>query len=159
MLKSSNAKYFEVAKRAVEIARTEFLNYRNKIGESPKYPDYITFSKFATCFDILGDIEFSMKLHEAALRGVNADKSDDAAAFRLVISANYLLTLEKNNNRQKVDEVIQKLKNYLDEYFSQVNTYSMKVPFENWKELLDCVEKNSADKIAVLEKMSRAILL
>ena len=55
--------------------------------------------------------------------------------------------------------MIQKLKNYLDEYFSQVNIESMKLPFENWQEFLDGVEKNSADKISILEKMSRTILL
>ena len=106
-----------------------------------------------------------MQLYSAALRGVDSEIGENvsvnanAAAFRLVMSANYLLTLEKNKNRQKADAVIQKLKNYLDEYFSQANIDSMKLPFENWQEFLDGVEKNSADKISILEKMSRTILL
>ena len=165
LLCSNDDKYFEIAKRAVEIARAEFLNYRNKIGDTPEHPDYITFIKIGECFNILGESSLAMQLHAAAMRGVDSEIGDNvsananAAAFRLVISANYLLTLEKNNSRQKAVDVIQKLKNYLDEYFAQVNIESMKVPFENWQELMAGVEKNSADKIAILEKMSRAILL
>lgn len=44
---------FKIVQDAVENARTEFLNYRNKIGDTPKHPDYITFSKMATCFENL----------------------------------------------------------------------------------------------------------
>ena len=100
-LLKSDAKYFEVAKRAVEIARAEFLNYRNKIGATPEYPDYITFVKIGECFNILGESSLAMQLYSAALRGVDSEIGDNvsvnanAAAFRLVISANYLLTLEK----------------------------------------------------------------
>ena len=165
LLKSNDGKYFGVAKRAIEISRQEFLNYRNKIDESPEYPDYITFIKIGECFNILGDSSLTMQLYLAALRGVdseiagNISVNANAAAFRLIMLANYLLTLEKNNNFKKADEVIQTIKNYLDEYFTKVNIESMKVPFDGWQELIDSVEKNSADKIATLEKMSRAILL
>ncbi len=165
LLKSNDETYFEIAKRAIETAKDEFLNYQNKIGKVPEHPVYITFSKMGTCFDILGDTSLAIDLHLAAVRGVdseiagNISVNANAAAFRLVMLASYLLTLEKNNNRQKADDVIQKLKNYLDEYFTQVNIGSMKVPFDGWQDLIDSVEKNSADKLELLEKMSRAILL
>ena len=156
LLKSSNAKFLEVAQRAVKIARAEFLSYRNKIGDTPRHPDYITFSKFATCFDILGEIELALQLHASALRGVNADKGDDAAAFRLVMSANYLLTLERNNIADKASKLREDLKNNVAAYLTRD---SMKAPFEDWRALLNQLEQNPDDKIAILEKMSRAILL
>lgn len=147
---------FEIVKHAVEISRAEFLNYRNKIGDTPKHPDYITFSKMATCFDILGEIELALQLHEIALRGVNADKGDDAAAFELVMTANELLTLERNNLADKAEKLREDLKNDFDAYLTRD---SMKAPFDDWRELLNRLEENPDDKLGVLEKMSRAILL
>ena len=161
LLKSS---YFEIAKHAVEISRAEFLSYRNKIGDTPEFPDYVTFSKMATCFDILSDTDLSIQLHETALRGVNAEIANDltnanAEAFRLIITANQLLTLERNNVADKAESLREDLKHNFDTYFTNVELESMKVPFADWKELLDKIEQNSDDKFAVLEKMSRTILL
>ena len=53
---------FEIVKHAVEISRAEFLNYRNKIGNTLGHLDYITFSKMATCFDILGKLNCRHKV-------------------------------------------------------------------------------------------------
>ena len=165
LLNSADKKYFEIAKRAIEISRQEFLNYRNKIGNAPEHPDYITFSKMGTCFNILGDTSLSMQLYSAALRGVdeeigeNISVNANAAAFRLVMLANYLMTLKKNNKIQKADEIIKKLKYLLSEYLTQVNIDSMKIPFDGWQDLLENIAKNSVDKFAIPEKMSRAILL
>ena len=165
LLNSADKKYFEIAKRAIEISRQEFLNYRNKIGNAPEHPDYITFSKMGACFNILGDTSLSMQLYSAALRGVdeeigeNISVNANAAAFRLVMLANYLMTLEKNNKIQKADEIIKKLKYLLSEYLTQVNIDSMKIPFDGWQDLLENIAKNSVDKFAIPEKMSRAILL
>lgn len=144
LLSSNDEKYFDIAKRAVEISRQEFLNYKNKIGDVIEHPAYITFSKMAICFDILADNELALDLHETALQGVEADGGDDAAAFQLVMLANYLLTLQKNNAVAKFDAVANKIKNFLDEYFKSVNVDSMKELFE---------------KIKDVAQISRAILL
>lgn len=166
LLKSSNEKYFDIAKHAIEISRAEFLSYRNKISDNPKHPDYITFSKMATCFDILGDKELSLQLHEEALSGVYAeigetisDENANGAAFMLVMMSNQLLTLERNKKFDESEELIKKLKNNLDEYLRKVTVPSMKEPFKYLQELLIDFERNSADKFDVLEKLRRAILL
>ena len=148
MLNSANKKFFEIAKSAVEIARADFLNYIEDFIKIPTYPDYITFSKMATCFDILDDTELSMKLHKMALIGADSDKGDDSAAFRLVILANELLTFEKHKNFDETDELRKKIQQNLNEYFKKVEIDSMKVPFVRWKESLYNVAE-----------MSRAILL
>lgn len=142
LLKSSDKKYFEIAKRAIEIARQEFLNYRDELNNLPqKYPDYITFSKMGICFNILGDKEFAMQLHKAALRGVDVAIGDNisvkptVAAFRVIMLDNALPACEKKESLKE------KLTNCLDEYLSQVNVESMKIPF------------------ADINKISRAILL
>ena len=150
----TTGKYFDIAKRAVEVAKDEFLNYRNSLGNSPNYPDYITFSKMATCFDILGDAELVMQLHEDALRGVDAEINGDipananGAALRLVMLANALLTLEKNNFTEKAEDIRKSIQKNLDEYLNQVTVDSMKTPFADWQ----------AD-LSDVEKMRRAILL
>ena len=113
-----NSSYFETAKHAVEISRAEFLNYRSECGDTPRHPDYITFSKIATCFDIVGDKELALQLNEAALRGVNEDSGDDTAAFRLVMTADELLTLERNNLKDKAENQREELKNKLDKYLN-----------------------------------------
>ena len=101
----------------------------------------------ATCFDILGDTELSIKLHEEALRGVDSDKGDDAAAFQLVILANELLTFEKHNF-DKSDELRKKIQQNLNEYFKKVEIDSMKEPFSDWSK-----------SFYKVEKMCRSILL
>ena len=156
LLKASKGKYFDIAKHAIEIARAEFLSYRSEIGDTPEHPDYFTFSKMATCFDILGDTELAVQLHSEALRGVNADRGDDAAAFRLVMTANELFTHERHNSAENLRE---ELKNKLDAYLNQVTSDSMTAPFADWRDLLNRLEQNPADKFVVLEKMSRAVLL
>lgn len=154
LLKTADGKYFDIAKRAVEISRDEFLNYKNKIGDSPAHPDYITFSKMATCFDICGDAELAIQLHEEALRGVDSEIGGDiaananGAALRLVMMANFLRTAEKNNFTDKAAELKQELQKSLEEYLNQVTLDSMKAPFVDSQELL-----------ADVEKMCRAILL
>lgn len=154
LLKTATGKYFDIAKRAVEVAKDEFLNYRNSLGDSLFYPDYITFSKMATCFDILGDVELAMQLHEDALRGVDAEINGDiptnanGAALRLVMLANALLTFEKNNFTEKAEDIRQSIQKNLDEYLNQVTVDSMKAPFADWQ----------AD-LSDVEKMRRAILL
>lgn len=166
LLKSSDVKFFEIAKRALEVALREenFLNYRKEVGDNLAYPAYITFSKMATCFDILGDTEQAINLHEAALRGVSSiigeDNSSNSvhAAFRLVMMAGALLTLEKNSFADKAKDLSEKLQKNLDEYLDKVQMDSMKIPFDGWHEMIDDMEKNSADKFDLLEKMSRAIL-
>jgi len=110
----------------------------------------------ATCFDILGDVELSLQLNETALCGVNEDVGDDAAAFKLVMTANELLTLERNNLAAKAEKLRADLKNNFDEYLTRD---LMKAPFDDWRELLNRLEQNPDAKLAVLEKMSRAILL
>ena len=97
-----------------------------------------------------------MKLYETTLRGVNADKGDDAAAFKLVMTANQLLTLERNNLVAKAEKLREALRNNFDEYLTGD---SMKTPFDDWRELLNRLEQNPGDKLSVIEKMSRAILL
>ena len=171
LLKSDDKKYFEIAKNALKVSRDEFLNYRRKKTAPLEHPDYITFSKMATCFDILEDKSFALKLHEEAIQGVNAEIGEDrgnvsavsvnanGAAFRLVMSANLLLTFEKNNMTDKAKNLKNKLQSDLNEYLTRVNIASMKVPFDGWKEALEHIEKNPADKIDILEDMSRAILL
>ena len=94
-----------------------------------------------------------MQLHEAALRGVNTDKGDDAAAFKLVMTANYLLTLERNTIADKAAKLREEFKNNVTAYLTR---NSMKAPFQDWRALLNQLEQNP---FAVLEKMSRAILL
>ena len=147
--------YFKIAKRAIEISRKKFLNYRNKLGDLPKkHPDYITFSKMATCFDILGDKELALQLHDEALRSIDAKIGKDisnnthSVAFKLVMMANKLVTLEKNNFLNEAEELKKQIKKILDDYFKQVKIPSMKAPFKKWQESFDDVEK-----------MSRAILL
>lgn len=137
LLKSSNAKYFEISQHTVEIARAEFLNYFTERGDTPEHPDYLTFSKMTTCFDILGEIELALQLHAAALRGVNADTGDDAAAFKLVLTANELLTLERNNLNDKAENLREELKNNFAAYLTRD---SMKAPFEDWRELFNQLE-------------------
>ena len=127
-----NSSYFETAKHAIETARAEFLNYRSECGDTPRHPDYITFSKIATCFDIVGDTELALQLNETALRGVNADTGDDTAAFRLVMTADELLTLERNNLKDKAENLREELKNKLDAYLNQVARETMKAPFADW---------------------------
>ena len=154
LLKTADEKYFDIARHAVEVAKEEFLHYRNKIGDTPKHPDYITFSKMATCFEILGDAEISMQLHEDALRGVDTEingavsANANGAALRLVMLANFLRTAEKSHNTDKAELLRQKIKISLDEYLNTVSVDSMKAPFADWQEDLSDVEK-----------MCRAILL
>ena len=113
LLSTDDAKYFDIAKRAVKIAKENFLSYKNELGDTPDHPDYITFSKMATCFDILGDAELAIQLHETALRGVDAEVNGNVAdnangaALRLVMMANELRTFDKNGRdavalRQKI---------------------------------------------------------
>ena len=170
LLSSKDEKYFQIAKNAVETAKKEFRNYRKKINTAPEYPDYVTFNKMGLCFDILKDFSLASTLHEEALRGVDAEISSNkngttisvnanAAAFRLVMMASNLLTLERNNQFDKAPKLILEIKNYLAEYLNQVKINSMKVPFEYWQEALETIEKNPADKINIIEGMSRVILL
>ena len=129
-------------------------HYKNEIGDSPAHPDYITFNKMATCFDILDDAELAIQLHEEALRGVYSEIGGDiaananGAALRLIMLANFLRTAEKNNFTDKVAALRQELQKSLDEYLNQVTLDSMKAPFADRQELLGDVEK-----------MCRAILL
>ena len=158
LLSTINAKYFDIAKRAVEFSRAEFLSYKNELGDTPDHPNYITFSKMATCFDILGDAELAIQLHETALRGVDAEiKSNDdksvaananAVAYMLVMMANELRTFDKNGNATESVALRQKIKSTLDEYLNEVDIDSMKVPFAGW-----------FDTINDAAQMSRAILL
>ena len=129
-----------------------------------------------TCFDILGESSFALNLQEEALGGTDSEIGEDfikngktinaisvhanATAYRLIILAHLLTTCERNNLNKKSSLIKESLQKRLTEYLS--NDYvidSMKAPFKDWKELLEQAENNEEDKINILEKMSRSILI
>ena len=152
------------------------MSYKKKQSNPPEYPDYITFCKLGACVDILGDTSFALQLQEEAVNGTNTEIGEDfikngqninaisvnsnAAAYRLIMLAHLLTTCERHNLNDKIATVKRSLQERLTEYLS--NDYvidSMKAPFKDWQQLLDQAENNAEDKISILEKMSRAILI
>ena len=165
LLKSGNTEYFNVAKNALEISKETFNSYLDNFltNLNDNYTNYnpnrTTFSKIGTCFDILGDKDFSIKCHKAALRVINTEIAEKELqnlnslypeALRLVMLANFLLTAEKNNYSEKAESLKIQLRNSLDEYLNHVDIDSMKLPFDGWRDLILNIEN--------IEKMCRAVI-